>query len=112
MLRRWSHGHSLGVGALGALALYGYAPYFLLGAGVAFGAAGVCLAIVGVRVGRSIGEAWRFRVLGKRPDIVPSVYAETSSSSSVRETRSELIGRLHHDLTMLAGMLPRGKRTS
>jgi hypothetical protein len=44
------------------MALYGYAPYLLLGVGVAIGAAGVCIAIAGFRFGRTLLgglEAWR-----------------------------------------------------
>ena len=62
MLKRWTHGHSLGFGTLVGVGIATYRPWLLFAAGVAIGAVAVLLAFGGYRLARMLlaaFEAWR-----------------------------------------------------
>lgn len=72
MLRTWHHGHSLITGAIAGLAIYSYAPYLLLAAGLLLGAAATCAAIGGYRLARTLlaaFEVWRENSRARRESV-------------------------------------------
>jgi hypothetical protein len=95
---RHAHGVAFGAGLVLGLSLAGGHPWLLLAVGFALGA----LASTFVRLGRRLAGYAAERLRAPAPDVTPA--------AGVRETRAELISRLHTDVSLLAATLPRPRR--
>jgi hypothetical protein len=104
MLRhgRLGAGHGFALGLVLGLTLAGGHPWLLLGIGFALGLAASTLTRLGRRLAGYAAERLR------PPEPVPS--GHDAEPASIRDTRAELIGRLHTDVSLLAATLPRRRR--